>query len=70
MSGEGGAPCRKKASGSGSSYDTNRSSKNYFGINIKRDYDVGQFLSIPLVNTAGVMVGVYMNAQMAYMLED
>lgn len=47
------------------------SSKNkYMGITIKKGFGWLQFLTMPILSCAIIMVGVYMNAQQAYMLED
>ena len=42
----------------------------YLGVSIKSEFGVMQFLAIPTISTATIMIGVYLNAQMAYMLED
>ena len=42
----------------------------YLGVSIKNEFGVWQFISIPALSTATIMIGVYLNAQMAYMLED
>ena len=42
----------------------------FFGIAIKNEFGPWQFVSIPLIQSVTCMVGVYLNAQMAYMLED
>jgi len=39
-------------------------------IKIKKEFSVLNLITIPTVSMCTVMVGVYMNAQMAYMLED
>ena len=40
------------------------------GITIKRGFGWLQFLALPVLSCAIIMVGVYLNAQQAYMLED
>ena len=42
----------------------------FFGIAVKREYGFWQFMTIPILSTANIMVGVYLNAQLAFMLED
>lgn len=42
----------------------------FFGVQIKREFGLWQFLVIPVISTATVTVGAYLNAQLAYMLED
>lgn len=41
-----------------------------FGIKIKTPFNIWQLVTIPLVALCTTTVGVYMNAQLAYMLED
>ena len=45
-------------------------SNTFFGITIKKEFGLLQFWLIPLVAMTLTVVGVYMNAQLAYMLED
>ena len=40
------------------------------GITIKKGFGWLQFLALPVLSAATIMVGVYLNAQLAYMLED
>lgn len=42
----------------------------YLGIEIKSGYGFWQFLSLPMISTAIVCVVAYVQAQLAYMLED
>lgn len=46
-----------------SSSETDGSLKNvYLGIHVKRDFGVMQLMSLPILNTGTMMIGVYMNA--------
>ena len=36
--------------------------RTFFGITIKREFTVWQFVTIPLCSACTIMVGVYMNA--------
>ena len=42
----------------------------FMGIKIKRGFGWLQFITLPVLSCAIVMVGAYLNAQQAYMLED
>ena len=59
-----------KQSQSGSSDQNSNYSNMFFGIAVKREYGFWQFMTIPILSTANIMVGVYLNAQLAFMLED
>lgn len=47
-----------------------RRKNTYFGIEIKKQFGLMQFASIFFVAGSMMMIGVYMNAQLAYMLPD
>lgn len=44
--------------------------RSYFGVEVKRGYGFWQFLALPVLSTSIVVVIAYVNAQLAYMLED
>ena len=48
----------------------NNNPNSYLTIELKKEFGILQFVAIPLVSACTMMVGVYMNAQLAYMLED
>lgn len=50
--------------------DPNAPAKSYFGVEVKRGYGFWQFLALPVLSTSIVVVVAYVNAQLAYMLED
>ena len=44
--------------------------RSYFGVEVKRGYGFWQFPALPVLSTSIVVVIAYVNAQLAYMLED
>lgn len=50
--------------------DPNAPAKSYFGVEVKRGYGFWQFFALPVLSTSIVVVVAYVNAQLAYMLED
>ena len=65
---------RKSFEGSGSigssDDDPYGPKRSYFGVEMKRGYGFWQFLALPVLSTSIVVVVAYVNAQLAYMLED
>lgn len=58
-------------SGSRSSDDTLDSENHRFlGVVLKRDFGWLQLVTIPVLSMATIMAGVYLNAQLSFMLED
>ena len=48
----------------------NRDDNMWFGVKIKKQFGLGQWLVIPVSQMGLTIVGVYMNAQLAFMLSD
>ena len=42
----------------------------WFGVKIKKQFGLSQWLVIPVSQMGLTIVGVYMNAQLAFMLSD
>ena len=45
-------------------------SRQFFGVVLKREFGWVQLVAIPMLSMATIMVGVYLNAQLSFMLED
>ena len=53
-----------------SDLDEGDDSKIICGVKVKSQYGIGQWMTIPLLSLSITIVGVYMNAQLAFMLAD
>lgn len=58
-------------SGSRSSDETHDSEgRRFLGVVLKREFGWLQLAAIPTLSMATIMAGVYLNAQLSFMLED